>query len=209
VADEIRKSRGVYDAADTDFIVDIINLPWFHRTWTVQELTLARHAEVLCGSKHLCWADFLDILLDLQILESKFLGFSYVQENSSPETEQEGSNPATFHDDLSCYADLGRLTQFTNQDQISSQDGPILTALRHVRRKGVSDPRDKVYGLYGIFEHAHISGLPSVDYERTVQDLYKAVAMAVIERDGSLSILSQACLQPLVPDLPSWVPDCE
>jgi hypothetical protein len=194
--DEVRRSRGIYDASDTDFIVDILNLPWFDRTWTVQELTLAHNAELLCGSKRLPWACFANRLRHLQVSETYFFSESF---NST-----EISNPGRFYSELSCYVSLRTL-----QETESDRNEPIITALTLVRPKAASDPRDKVYGLYGIFESMKISGLPSVDYNRTAQDVFKTIAVTLIGAEHSLNILNQMYLQPLMSDLPSWVPDCE
>jgi hypothetical protein len=85
------QSRGIYDAVDTDFLVDILNLPWFSRTWTVQKLVLARKAFVLCGTKSLLWESFDEHVWGLQAYE-RFLAPKHDPENTS--------NPAMFHDYL-------------------------------------------------------------------------------------------------------------
>jgi hypothetical protein len=112
------------------------------------------------------------------------------------------SNPATFYDDIQDYVAFNRFIR-----NLSIAHTPISSTLSLVRRRLATDPRDKVYGLYGIFEHWKISCLPKVDYKSTVQCVYSQITLAALEFEKSLDILYRVCLQPLIRDLPSWVPD--
>jgi len=109
-------------------------------------------------------------------------------------------NRAHFYDETRCY----RILEAFLHDPYASA---LATPLRLVRTKLSTDPRDKVYGLYGFFEHKQILGLPKVDYSKPVQQIYTEITSAVIEFDRSLDILYEVCLQPLIPGLSSWVPD--
>jgi hypothetical protein len=188
VADKVVESRGVYDAVDTDFMIDLLNLPWFSRTWTVQELVLARNAFVLCGTKCLQW----------KRLEST-VAWPEDYENRHAWSKDPGntSNPATFISYLKCY---------TEHEKLREQGGegwmPIEAALELVRSKNATDPRDKVYGVYGLLIE---KTLPQVDYHRSIRDVYTDITMVGLQRMRSLRILYLVCLPRLVPDLPSWV----
>ena len=191
---KIRERRGVNDAADTSFIVDILHRPWFHRTWTVQELVLAREAVLLCGSMCFPWSWFIRTLQLLQDFENGLI-------NDYLELDRDFRfNRAHFYDETRCY----RILEAFLHDPYASA---LATPLRLVRTKLSTDPRDKVYGLYGFFEHKQILGLPKVDYSKPVQQIYTEITSAVIEFDRSLDILYEVCLQPLIPGLSSWVPD--
>jgi hypothetical protein len=187
VADKVVKSRGVYDAVDTDFIIDLLNLPWFSRTWTVQELVLARNAFVLCGTKCLQWKGFAHTVAWVQLYEDS-LAYWGDHENTS--------NPAAFISYLECY---GILREQGGEGLIS-----IDTALELVRSKNATDPRDKVYGVYGLLSEKE---LPLVDYHRSVQDVFTDITIVGFQRKQSLRILRQVCLPRLIQELPSWVPD--
>ena len=183
--DAVVRKRGFYDAVDTDFIVDVVNLPWFGRTWTVQELLLSKSATLLCGSMALSWLAFTSILSAIQskARHRMLYGFPIL-----------ASNPVTFYDDISCYHAYG----------CTDKAKSISAALTLVRRKEATEPKDKVYGLYGILEHAN---LPRIDYDYTVQRIYTEIAVTSLQSENSLEVLHQTCLQPLIPHLPSWVPD--
>lgn len=38
---------------------DVLNRDWIHRLWTLQEIALAKNAEVICGTKRLGWSQFV------------------------------------------------------------------------------------------------------------------------------------------------------
>lgn len=47
LSDTIREYRGVYDAIDTDFITELVNLARFRRRWMIQEVALAKSATLV------------------------------------------------------------------------------------------------------------------------------------------------------------------
>jgi hypothetical protein len=183
--------RGYYDAVDTNFIVDLLNLPWFHRTWPIQELVLASTIYLLYGDLKLLWSDFINSLKRLQANE---LWRRWLRSSSC-------SNPASYHDDTECHRTL------TDLIRGSHRSPAISMVLGTARSKLSTQPEDKVYGLYGIFDHLQIKGLPEVDYARPVHETYIDIAIAAIKSEESLDLLYHVSLPPLVPNLPSWVPD--
>ncbi|KAH6644410.1 heterokaryon incompatibility protein-domain-containing protein [Boeremia exigua] len=192
--DTIREARGVYDAVDTDFIIDVIRSPWFHRTWTIQEVALARSATLVCGGITLEWSSFLDILKRLQ------------QSLSDQPTHGVGmkqhliSNPATFFDDIRTYSTMTEVV-------LHHKPLPLSRALDLVRHNHSTDPKDKVYGLFGIFDYLEIKDLPQVDYTCSVQRLYYEMTRTIFRNDGQLLVLYLTALPSHVSDLPTWIPD--
>ncbi|KAF2260072.1 hypothetical protein CC78DRAFT_620568 [Lojkania enalia] len=192
---KISAIRGVYDAVDTDFIVDVLNLPWFHRTWTVQEQILSKEAKILCGSVCISWDSFMRVLYLLQLYVNR------VQVND----EGYRSNPASFYDDVQFYNALenpGNLKY-----GLDRRDTPISMVLGLLRGKMSSEMRDKVYGLYGIFDQMGIRDLPPVDYSKSIDKVYTEIATAALRIERCPNILYHVCLPSLIPNLPSWVPD--
>lgn len=110
-------------------------------------------------------------------------------------------NRAYFYEETRCYRTL--------ENFLSNPYAPfkLATTLKVARTKLSMDPRDKVYGLYGIFKHIQIVALPEVDYSKPVQHIYTEITSTVIRFDRSLDILYEVCLEPLIPGLSSWVPD--
>jgi hypothetical protein len=189
VLDKVSNTRGYYDAVDTNFLVDLLNLPWFHRTWPIQELVLAQKAILVCGVVLFPWSMFLETLYMVQVHE-------HLEERLTSR-----SNPAAYYEETECYRTISALVH--EQDHRTS----LSEILKVTRPKLSTKPEDKIYGLYGVFDYIQIQGLPKVDYDRAVNTTYTEMTIATIEIDKSLDILYQVCLPQLVSHLPSWVPD--
>jgi hypothetical protein len=188
-SDTVRNIRGFYDGVDTNFLVDLLNLPWFHRTWPMQELALAKKAVLICGNQLCPWSTF-----------SKQLYRVEIQEHLEYDTKSR-SNPASYFGEIHCYRTLIACLQDVDSRPFISD------ILETTRPKLSSIPEDKIFGLYGIFDYMQIGGLPEVDYGRPVHMTYTELTAAAIWTDNSLDILYQVCLPNIVLDLPSWVPD--
>jgi hypothetical protein len=75
-------------------------------------------------------------------------------------------------------------------------------------RRECFDPKDYVFGIYGLFRRFYISHLPAVDYSRLVEDIYADVVKMTVTSEKSLKIIwDQFSGIQVQPSLPSWVPD--
>lgn len=149
---------------------------------------LARSAILICGSVHIAYPDFLEALQKIQNYET---ASAYLTSRS---------NPASFYDDTQCYRTLALSLR-------DSQSPRISDILRLVRSKSSSKPEDKVYGLYGIFDHLKVRNLPEVDYNLPVHSTFTRITATAIEVEHSLDVLYSICLPQIIENLPSWVPD--
>lgn len=73
--------------------------------------------------------------------------------------------------------------------------------------KEATDPRDKIFALFGIANKGHEKTPACPDYSRTVEEVYTSVARFLIGEDHSLQILSAVQNASARSFLPSWVPD--
>ena len=69
-----------------------------------------------------------------------------------------------------------------------------------------SDPRDKAYAIYGLLG-ARGMVLPTVDYTKSVADIYRETVRTLIELDQDGTILLNVDGLAKTPGLPSWVAD--
>jgi hypothetical protein len=98
-------------------------------------------------------------------------------------------------------------------DPVIIKRSSLLQQLHDTRRSRSTDPRDKVFALLGLLSpEDKWSILP--DYTTSVESVYVGVAVAIINRQASLRILSgvgdeaDTCYgRASSSDLPSWVPD--
>ena len=157
----------------------LFSRPWFHWSWTVQEPILAPNRMIACGSKILGWDIFM-IAIDVCFSVGgrwQMIGNSVIPFLSVHESIAE--NPGDL-----------RLSQLIST---------------HTKREA-SDPRDKVYALYGLVRGNQKVPL-EISYAMSVEDVYRATVRFCIENEESLHILKYVSEFRNELDLPSWVPD--
>jgi hypothetical protein len=179
---------------------DILNRPWFTRTWILQELVLSRDPLVQCGRLRTRWTR-------LYALFSRVAAW-----------------PAG---DLAIRVPLG---METTRLQFQQRDTTLLGLLSARRGVAATDPRDVVYALLGMLGERAAADLPEnfVDYSLSVEQVYIRTARYILEsglglkspgdtfreQQGwkSLQMLLSA-VEDAAPmhnrprSLPSWVPD--
>ncbi|CAN9217781.1 unnamed protein product [Alternaria alternata] len=82
---------------------------------------------------------------------------------------------------------------------------PISEVLLHARSHEASQPRDKVFALYGIFQRFQ-AYLQAPDYLRAVESIYLEASTSAIQTDRSLRIF-EGLTGVSEYDLPGWSPD--
>ncbi|KAI4282890.1 MAG: hypothetical protein L6R38_002584 [Xanthoria sp. 2 TBL-2021] len=188
---QVLKSHGMPHHGNTGYTVyraffDLLERPWFTRTWIVQEAVMASKAVLLCGTKSVPWIDFLD-------------AFAYSIKQPSL---MNILTPETL-----AYA-LGLLSACR-----AVQGGPgqrLLDLLLQHRQCGASDSRDKVFALCGLANDTGSNRLDvKPDYRRNKVEVYTDVAKSILLRSGDLDLLSvpRHSTASTVIDLPSWAPD--
>ncbi|KAK0621836.1 hypothetical protein B0T17DRAFT_305624 [Bombardia bombarda] len=78
--------------------------------------------------------------------------------------------------------------------------------MRQSRICGATDPRDKVYGLYGIMAEYGVV-LPAPDYRLSKEEVFWQLTAAVMRETGGLGLLALVTGSGTMPGVPSWVPD--
>ena len=179
-----RSTREILASQDINWkALDLIYwLPWFGRTWIIQEIALAKNAEVQCGSHKMPWDD---LVAAGRLLVQHHLT-SALDIDPGPITAMQRYRDAT----------------------VSGQNLTLLELMHNSRSNWSTDPRDKIYGLLGIAAEDQAYHLDP-DYERSVEDVYKEIALSFARKDNSLDFLS--CVEDykwrVHQKLPSWVPD--
>jgi hypothetical protein len=83
---------------------------------------------------------------------------------------------------------------------------PAHIILFHVKDKMATNPKDKVFGLYGILKDLSFE-MPEPDYQKAVEVIYREATVASIKLDRLLNILYYAPSDNRRPGMESWVPD--
>jgi hypothetical protein len=97
--------------------------------------------------------------------------------------------------DISFFAGTGVV--FLGPDKLlassrCSQFDNLQIILNRFRGQNCFDPRDHVYGILGLISGSQIDGGIAVDYESSVEDVYKATTRHIIQSTNVLEIICNA-----------------
>ena len=165
----------------------LVTRPWFFRTWVIQEVALSRNATIMCGDDFAPWKD----LGRGRDISGGGDGLSTVR--SSP-----GSNPDHPLSGFNADRHAWRL-------RLLSPGSDPVDLLRYSRNCQTTEPRDRIYGILGLF----IPGFMRVDYNMPLGQIFRDFTEAVIRSTGDLRILTCLDASRLHLDeyIPSWVPN--
>lgn len=207
---EAMEHQGDFDGLEGEFtlmftsINHMLKRPWFRRVWCIQEFILGRHVLFQCGQSILASEDFESSILLLN--ETVTIGPEFPghvsDSNELNRAYLESRQPITS---------IGRFLSWkTKHDRIS-----VLGLLSAFSEWEASDPRDKVFGLYGIVPKKNQDrDALKPDYTLNTAEVYNNVAVYFLRKYRNLDILSIATHPPkgfpimsFYRLLPSWVPD--
>ncbi|KAI1362105.1 heterokaryon incompatibility protein-domain-containing protein [Xylaria arbuscula] len=182
-------------------VIKLLSRPWFERVWCVQEFVLGPDVTFLCGQRSLSW-DYMQTI-----------GHTFRTNSTHFQSLQ-----CIMRDDMRLFYNFQEIV--TRFARLSSWKEPpyvarsVLSALSEFSEWASSDPRDIIFGLYGLIsnEHPERSALKP-DYTLTTSEVYTKLATYLLQESGVLDILSLASrplrnwVAPKERGLPSWVPD--
>jgi len=191
---------------------EIFGRPWFTRMWTLQELALADASEalLLCGE--------LSIKFDVVVQAHDRL-VQWKSEQPENRADYKYSHYRVIADAIEAYCllhsyiDSRRTAEGFGASRRSAHPNnqekptPLISSIfDKVRRKNATDPKDKVFALYGLCKELGML-MPHPDYTKDLRQIYSEVAKSIIQHDAKLSILYMVNTPRRRDDLPSWVPD--
>ncbi|KAI0160696.1 heterokaryon incompatibility protein-domain-containing protein [Xylariaceae sp. FL1272] len=181
------------------FLLGLLHLPWFQRTWIRQEIALATEAIIIWGSHETGWEKLsraCRAVSDLKIQEIQ-------------EAQGTAINTYKIVDDLTKERTACRgLLEGIDVDLYNISLARLLTSARNSK---ASDPRDKVFGLLGM-AILHDRVPLDINYTLPVRDVYTQVAQYLFNAPQSNPIEFLLAVQGVSEDsnkfyLPSWVPN--
>ena len=167
-------------------LTELTYRPWFERAWTFQEVILPSAVSLVCGKSS----------MPLECLEA-------CRSSANRQARVSFSNQANLIfttrkiKDKVSYWRGGRLPD--------NHPEPILSFRREAK---MSDPRDYIFSLLGLFS-PDVSFWLSPNYSTSVKDLFTAVAAHIIRASEKIRILCSVESPKHVDGeaFPSWVPD--
>ncbi|KAK4221167.1 heterokaryon incompatibility protein-domain-containing protein [Podospora fimiseda] len=181
---------------------NLFDRPWFERVWAAQEILLACNPVAVWGTEFIPWDRVRNAALwyhnNAQCIHKKHPlkvdGIKAVVEldrfgfSGGSESETKVPSPTVY------------------SDPFLKAQWDFKLVLNAFRNRKSSDPRDKVYGLFGL-SHPNLT----IDYSKSIKQVYTETALSIIHATGNLDILLDA-INPSTfhsddPTWPSWVPD--
>lgn len=176
-------------AASWDALDNLFARPWWSRTWVVQEVWNAEKTILQCGADTLRWAHVEESMSFCEAFDD--MGY-YVRETPR-------------------WASWDRLKRryglAIHIAQKRLHGANLSDLLWNMWDREATDPRDKVYAVFGLVGEAVRARLPAVDYARSTRQVYTEAAVSVMQQERSLDILLAASGPSNRHGLPSWVPD--
>jgi hypothetical protein len=181
----------------------ILNKPWWERTWTLQEILLAREADVLCGNQQIPWVHLVQALTNV---EDHYYGKRCCHDKAR--CVECRKQYFSFREHV---GGLSEQQQTLKDGRAFGQGLNLYDILPQYRYRQATEPRDKVYAVLGMV-HAEQSAQFDPDYLCSVEDLCTKTAVCNISNCGSLRSLNYASDRDPVGsgpslDIPSWVTD--
>lgn len=167
----------------------LFTMPWFTRTWIVQEAALARQSEVLFGLFTFRW----DTLVDSW---NFIVQFGLFQPLSGDMRVSKG---------LLGLRDILNVRSSCHEGAFSD----MLQIMRLTREFQASDARDKCFAVLSLIQDGSIGNDFKPDYAMTVGQVYQHFAEYLVRLGQGVTMLSYAGLQRRgdVLKIASWVPD--
>lgn len=213
-------------------LLSLMRRRWFSRRWIIQELALAKTAEVRCGSKRVHWRDFSD---SVSIFELHFdIILKIIKRRPDLEETLGGIKDMKPFGARILVEVLSNTFQRHANGTIYSPRQGLESLISSLSTFETSDPRDTIYTLLNLAKETfdlpsediarkekrqrknEANPPPFPDYSKNLLDVYTNFMKWCIKESGSLDILCRHWALPEVGkkpdnfypdlvDLPSWI----
>ena len=162
---------------------------WWSRVWVIQEIALARHATIQCGDWAVPWKTFA-------VNARKSLGHHIGSHLHLTKNEH------TIDDIVER---LGMLSLVERLSTPQDDEIDLLELLRRTRRHKCTDPRDRIYAIFGLAPNTFKKLSLWPNYSQSHGQVLLRLAIALLEI-GKTEVLTYGGTSSRKGDLPSWVP---
>ena len=170
-----------YETKGWAAVMNLMRRPYWRRLWVMQEIALSdSQPYVACGRKRLSW-EHLQAALSTEQSAYHFKRLNHVRGATRELLRRQGGN------------------------RRYRKGRHIIFLLSHSAGFETSEPRDRVYALFGLFIVAGLVDF-TPDYSASVPAVYQQIINYVLTLKGGLDILELKS-HTQEPDWPSWVVD--
>jgi len=202
----IRAVDGIEDPFNEEDLAAVESLcsrQYWSRVWIMQEVVLANDALVLCGEDEV---NYRLVRTTLQLwYHWNRLGVGHLN-NASAKIKFATMGSATNITTVNSLALERRKAKNAGEDVPCTS---ILSLIRGARSSQATDPRDKIFGVYGLFGSQKVPLNPN--YTLNTEEVYTQFTAGYILMTENLDVVSLSGIGTYKEDgeleLPSWVPD--
>ena len=166
----------------------LFTMPWFTRTWIVQEAAWATQSEILFGRFAFRW----DTLVDSWNFLVRF-----------------GLLQPSFADMRLSKGLLGLRDILSVRDKCHAGFSNLLDVMRLTREFETTDTRDRCFAVFSLLQVGPVGQDFAPDYTLSVEEVYQHFAAYLVRKGEGAKLLSYAGLQRRgnILNLSSWAPD--
>lgn len=166
--------------------------PWWSRIWVVQEVAVGTAVTIRYGTMTMAWEAMV----------------ATAGVWSLPETRQVATNAGIEPENLKVlelFANQLTSLEQTRRKWRAEGGSDLVRLLQDFSDRQATDDRDKVYGVLSLVRQDQQYINPS--YALDVYETYKATALALIRKGGTLACWAGDQKRKFNRGLPSWIPD--
>jgi hypothetical protein len=176
--------------------------PWFTRVWTLQEIALnPNSALVYYGDMEVQWNE---IICAMNVMSTFPFEHLTVLDDALGAFINVHSQIQHWRSSWS----MDSSQQLFHFNPSNSRRPELSKIVSYGRNRMCSDPRDKIFGLYGICLFLDLY-MPPPDYGKDLRQSYSETTKIIMESETSLTMLYEVGGRCRNDILPSWVPDYE
>jgi hypothetical protein len=176
-------------------LLRLFRRPWFGRMWTIQEVIVAQAAVVICGRKKTDWQELSACIEESQRKGGIFERYACLLPRSLLGQER------------SAYIQVPLISSFKRDMRNNPGRVDFSTMLKSFENCEATDPRDKIFALFGLLPEDQRIPFAKPDYSKPVEQIYIETANTLIKKLRNLELLANAGQAASLPNIPSWVPD--
>ena len=173
-------------------LIRLFDLPWWKRTWTIQEFVLAQNLIFQCSKSTVTRQD-------MYMARENFWSH---KDRCCPEGTLNNRHPELGMNLATAFTIPARLDFIMKTRGYSYS---VLSAIATFSTRQVSNPQDRVYGVLGLGTGEY-TDLMEPDYTLSLESICETVAIKSVERTGKLEFLSHL-FEHKNANFPSFIPN--
>ncbi|WKT52850.1 Heterokaryon incompatibility [Fusarium oxysporum f. sp. vasinfectum] len=152
---------------------ELLDRPWWRRTWIIPEVVLAKHIQIICGDEVVTWDTMASLLKRLRMTQAEVQVFGVKLSDRNIFPDRMYNLISGYHQQW--HSTAGRLE--------------LLDMLYQFRILECAVAHDRIYRFLGIV-HPDVAAKISPDYHLDVPQVYRDFARTMIQVTNNLHVLN-------------------